>query len=156
MITERAVLGAGARGPLAIGLAGLFAAATVMSVAAPAQAAEETVEQQIEKSILLVGTTYSGYVLVPYEDGDEWEEVQASSLCTGWFASPNGHIVTAGHCVDPEEGRSALLQQSRRIGGRGGKWLEHCSFLRRRTRYWPQSGLCLEDAIPFRMIGSMM
>jgi len=111
MITERAVLGAGARGPLAIGLAGLFAAATVMSVAAPAQAAEETVEQQIEKSILLVGTTYSGYVLVPYEDGDEWEEVQASSLCTGWFASPNGHIVTAGHCVDPEEGRSALLQQ---------------------------------------------
>jgi hypothetical protein len=110
MITERAVVRAGARGPLAISLAGLFAAAMVLSVAPTAQA-EETVEQQIEKSILLVGTTYSGYVLVPYDDGDEWEQVEATSLCTGWFASPDGHIVTAGHCVDPQEGRSALLQQ---------------------------------------------
>ncbi|MFE6254514.1 trypsin-like peptidase domain-containing protein [Agromyces sp. NPDC057865] len=110
MITERAVARASVPGPLAVGLAGLFAAAMVLSVA-PTARAEETVEQQIEKSILLVGTTYSGYVLVPYDDGNEWEPVEATSLCTGWFASPDGHIVTAGHCVDPDEGRSALLEQ---------------------------------------------
>ncbi|HTH04880.1 MAG TPA: serine protease, partial [Ilumatobacteraceae bacterium] len=109
MNAEVLVERAGARRPLAMCLVGLFAAATVLFAAAPAQA-EETVEQSVEKSIVLVGVTYSGYVLVPYDDGDEWEPVEASALCTGWFASPAGHIVTAGHCVDPQEGRSALLQ----------------------------------------------
>jgi hypothetical protein len=37
--------------------------------------------------------------------------VSVLSGCTGWFAAGDGHIVTAGHCVDPAEGRAAILQQ---------------------------------------------
>ena len=41
----------------------------------------------------------------PTEDGSwAWSEpVEVSSGCTGWFASEEGHIVTAGHCLDPAE-----------------------------------------------------
>jgi Trypsin-like peptidase domain len=34
-------------------------------------------------------------------------ELPVMTICTGWFDSPTT-IVTAGHCVDPEEGRRAL------------------------------------------------
>jgi hypothetical protein len=32
------------------------------------------------------------------------------TTCTGWFASEQGHIVTAGHCVDPAIGRLDLIE----------------------------------------------
>ncbi|MHA6622913.1 trypsin-like serine peptidase [Pseudonocardia sp. DLS-67] len=38
------------------------------------------------------------------------EEMPVMSLCTGFFDTPST-IVTAGHCVDPAEGRLALDQQ---------------------------------------------
>ena len=46
-----------------------------------------------------------------FSDGEGvWTEaVTTYTSCTGWFASAEGHIVTAGHCVDPAEGRTALL-----------------------------------------------
>ncbi len=67
-----------------------------------------------EKSIVLAGMLWDGYVQVPgtytATGAPEWMQVQAFSFCTGWFASESGHIVTAGHCVDPAEGRTSLLE----------------------------------------------
>jgi hypothetical protein len=37
-------------------------------------------------------------------------EVPVMSICTGWFDSPTT-IATAGHCVDPEQGRLAIDMQ---------------------------------------------
>ena len=65
-----------------------------------------------EKSIVYVGITWEGYVEYPTADGGlVWsDKVTAQSSCTGWFASEQGHIVTAGHCVDPQRGRTNVLR----------------------------------------------
>jgi hypothetical protein len=39
------------------------------------------------------------------------EELPVMTICTGWFDSPTT-MVTAGHCVDPAEGRLALDSRS--------------------------------------------
>ena len=77
----------------------------------PASASSNT---EVESSIVLIGTTWSGFIFVPdYASADGvgyWtDQLTASSFCTGWFASTKGDIVTAGHCVDPDEGRIAIL-----------------------------------------------
>jgi serine protease Do len=109
------------RGALPVLATALVASATLFAGAAPSSAATappsdpsaSVAPASAEKSILLVGTTWSGDVLYPTTDGTwEWSgTVTAQTLCTGWFASTSGHIVTAGHCVDPQEGRTAILTQ---------------------------------------------
>lgn len=92
------------------------AVAVLSGCAAPGSNSNASVESRVEASILLVGTTWSGYIYVPdyasYDGIGYWtDRIDAFSFCTGWFASTDGHIVTAGHCVDPEEGRTAVLSQ---------------------------------------------
>jgi hypothetical protein len=100
-------------------LATLIAALAVLLSFAhspPAYAAEPLSPQSpgdAEKSIVLVGMLWDGFVQVPAAytgtGSAEWTQLQAAGFCTGWFASESGHIVTAGHCVDPAEGRFSLL-----------------------------------------------
>jgi hypothetical protein len=62
-----------------------------------------------------------GLVIVWEEQTDPWAGFRlespsgpaatAISLCTGWFNTPTT-IVTAGHCVDPAEGRLLLDEQA--------------------------------------------
>ena len=87
-------------------------ACTGMLLASPGTAAAAEVSDA-EKSIVLVGVSWEGYVLHPDATGAPvWSApVSVMSGCTGWFAAEDGHIVTAGHCVDPAEGRAAILQQ---------------------------------------------
>jgi serine protease Do len=90
-------------------------AAVLLGTAPPAVAQTPTPAASaalagVEKSVVLVAIQSRGFVEVPYDEGPKWEEVQAVGFCTGWFASEHGHIVTAGHCVDPAEGRLALLR----------------------------------------------
>jgi hypothetical protein len=67
-----------------------------------------------------VQSSIVGLVTVWEEPQDPWaftlappaeSDVPAISLCTGWFDTPTT-IVTAGHCVDPAEGRLALDAQN--------------------------------------------
>lgn len=85
-------------------LASLFFGVPASSAASPGDA---------EKSIVLIGVTWTGDVQYPAKDGtNPWSKVfDANTFCTGWFASTTGHIVTAGHCVDPQEGRTALIKK---------------------------------------------
>ncbi|MBC7565169.1 trypsin-like peptidase domain-containing protein [Candidatus Saccharibacteria bacterium] len=86
--------------------------ALLFTTAAPASAA--TLDSSLEKSILLIGMTWTGYVEYPNSDGGyTWTDpvIEAHTTCTGWFASTTGDIVTAGHCVDPAEGKKAILQE---------------------------------------------
>lgn len=92
-------------------VAALALTAGMVTMPLPASAATH---DEVESSILLVGTTWTGYIYVPaYDDADGlgfWtDEIVAFSTCTGWFASDEGHIITAGHCVDPAEGRQILI-----------------------------------------------
>jgi hypothetical protein len=84
----------------------------MLFVGAPASSAAPV--SDTEKSIVLVGITWTGYVYYPTDAAfTQWkwsDQTTASSFCTGWFASTTGHIVTAGHCVDPQGGREAIIQ----------------------------------------------
>lgn len=84
--------------------------ASSVALAAPASAATELPD--IEESLVHVWTEYSGFVEYPTADGWIWSErITVGFRCTGWFASDRGHIATAGHCVDPDDGRAALISQ---------------------------------------------
>ena len=77
----------------------------------PAHAASNA---EVESSIVFIATEWTGFIYIPgyvFTDGEGvWtDEVTTYTSCTGWFASADGHIMTAGHCVDPTEGRTALL-----------------------------------------------
>ena len=89
----------------------LLAAGAVSSPPTPAYAASNA---EVESSIVYIVTEWTGFIYIPgyvFTDGEGvWtDEVTTYSSCTGWFASAEGHIMTAGHCVDPSEGRTALL-----------------------------------------------
>lgn len=66
----------------------------------------------VERSIVKLDIGWSGYILFESEDGWEWsEEIITFTGCTGFFVDDKGSIVTAGHCVDPEGGREALIKK---------------------------------------------
>ncbi len=99
----------------AAGLAVLVAAPASASAAPAAPASPSGIggPGDAEKSIVFVGVEWTGYVEFPTTDGGwAWSEpVEVQSGCTGWFASDEGHIVTAGHCLDPQEIEGAVLRE---------------------------------------------
>ena len=81
-------------------------AAFGLAPAAHAQQQATTLERVsglVQPGIVFLETTYRGIVLGKVEE--------ASSTCTGFFINPDGHFVTAGHCVDKADGREILIEQ---------------------------------------------
>ncbi|MFD3458307.1 serine protease [Nocardia fluminea] len=75
----------------------------------------------LEKSIVFVETTYTGYVLFPAKAGGyKWsDKIVGYSGCTGFFVSKTGDIATAGHCVDPAvSGREKVINKFLKGQGR--------------------------------------
>ncbi|GAA0996051.1 S1 family peptidase [Subtercola frigoramans] len=66
-----------------------------------------------EAGTVYLSGTWSGFVNFPRPDGSSaWSnEVDASFSCSGFIASSDGYVVTAGHCADPAEGRTSLVDQ---------------------------------------------
>jgi hypothetical protein len=91
----------------------LLVGAPATASAAPTTAPAVGTHGDAEKSIVFVGVEWTGYVEYPTDDGGwAWSEpVEVQSGCTGWFASDEGHIVTAGHCLDPEQISGDILHQ---------------------------------------------
>jgi hypothetical protein len=73
----------------------------------------------VQPGIVYLETTYRGYVK---DERGRWLNggwpVTATASCSGFFVNHDGHIVTAGHCVDKAEGRSALIQKALEASGR--------------------------------------
>lgn len=73
-------------------------------------AAGQALDASIEPSVVQLYIEWSGYVGYPTDDGTVWSDpVSVAMICTGFFVSDTGQIATAGHCVDPVEGRHALI-----------------------------------------------
>ena len=76
----------------------LLALASAACLAPAAGAAEpratklEKVSSFVQPGVVYLTTVYSGRV--------EGRFVQTAGECTGFFVNPDGHFVTAGHCVD--------------------------------------------------------
>jgi len=96
-------------------LAGCSATPTAVVTSTPSPTPTQTPEavpmtlEEVERSVVLIQMTWTGYVLVPaaYSESGEafWSDpVTAYTSCTGFFVSENAMIATAGHCVDPAMG----------------------------------------------------
>jgi hypothetical protein len=68
----------------------------------------ESVQQSIVGLVVIWEEPQDPFALAPAPTPAPGEdELPVMTICTGWFDSPTT-IVTAGHCVDPAEGRRAL------------------------------------------------
>lgn len=93
--------------------AAALAFAIPLSVAPAAQADQEPNQAaSLEKSIVYLRTSWSGYVWFHSATGFKWSErLTGSASCTGFFVSAAGDIATAGHCLDTDiTGREALIE----------------------------------------------
>ncbi|WP_420178609.1 S1 family peptidase [Paenarthrobacter sp. TA1.8] len=82
-------------------LAALVAAPLLVASPAAADINADT----IDKSIVWVDSAWSASVQVPFKDGTtETFKTTVYAYCTGWFVSDTGHVATAGHCVEADDG----------------------------------------------------
>lgn len=79
--------------------------APVASAAPPRATALEKVSSTVQPGIVYVTTRWRGLVAGRFPG-------EVVSRCSGFFVSPEGHFVTAGHCVDRGEGRKAVIQDA--------------------------------------------
>ena len=68
----------------------------------------------LEKSVVFLQTDWSGYIEIPPTadaagEGYWTDKLTYSVTCSGFYVSKTAQIVTAGHCVDPGEGRKVLI-----------------------------------------------
>ena len=82
-----------------------LAALLTAPILAASPAAAEINADTIDKSIVWVDTAWSASVQVPFKDGTtETYRTTVYAYCTGWFVSDTGHVATAGHCVEADDG----------------------------------------------------
>ncbi len=63
-----------------------------------------------EAATVFIGGEWTGYVEFPTSNGLAWStELTADFSCSGFIASSDGNVVTAGHCADPAEGKPMLV-----------------------------------------------
>jgi hypothetical protein len=90
-----------------------LAAAPGATAATPQPTTLEKVSGIVQPGIVYLETGYSGYVR---DDRGRWmnngNPLKLNSSCSGFFVNPDGHFVTAGHCVDKAEGRSLLIEDA--------------------------------------------
>ncbi|UFS60082.1 trypsin-like peptidase domain-containing protein [Subtercola endophyticus] len=81
--------------------------------AAPADLPQEQIAAIGEAGTVYLSGTWSGFVNFPKADGSTaWsDEVDASFSCSGFVASSDGSVVTAGHCADVEEGKTSIVDE---------------------------------------------
>ncbi|WP_181783266.1 S1 family peptidase, partial [Pseudonocardia pini] len=95
----------------------LVATAAATALVAPVANADEqgtAVNDAAEKSLVQVDVDFAGLIGRPtLLGGFRWSSSPTilSQSCSGFFVTGSGHIATAGHCVDPEEARDALITQ---------------------------------------------
>lgn len=84
----------------ALGIATALAFLTVTGTTA-ATATEEGGGTDLNASIVWVDVTMDATVEVPWDTGETTSySTSVGSYCTGFFVSNEGHIATAGHCVE--------------------------------------------------------
>lgn len=101
------------------GLLAALSVGVVLGVAAPSSASadgaspdlpQEQIAAIAEAGTVYLSGTWSGYVSYPTSAGSRWSStIESSFSCSGFVASSDGYVVTAGHCADVAEGKRALV-----------------------------------------------
>lgn len=85
-----------------LGVGAMVAAGVLGATSAYAAEEDDSSAGSIDESIVWVDIEWAGSVEVPFvDDTTEVYETSTVTLCTGWFVSAEGHVATAGHCVEP-------------------------------------------------------
>ncbi len=92
----------------------LLGAAVVLTGAPTAFSDNGSNTADLEKSIVYLQTKWTGFVQVPPSadakgQGYWTDRVSYSTSCTAWYVSKTAELITAGHCVDPVQGREVIL-----------------------------------------------
>ncbi|RFA11911.1 hypothetical protein B7R21_11220 [Subtercola boreus] len=104
-------------GALSAGLALTGSALPASAAVAMAEPLNELSQEHLaaigEAGTVYLSGTWSGFVNFPLPDGTTaWsDQIDASFSCSGFVASSDGFVVTAGHCADVAEGKTALVDQ---------------------------------------------
>jgi serine protease Do len=93
---------------------GLSATAASAGTTPPVSTVQQRVDAMVEPSLVFISTTATGTVDVPWNDGSTKQfQVPASDgvgdYCSGAIVSDDGYILTAGHCFDPAEYNTPLI-----------------------------------------------
>jgi S1-C subfamily serine protease/ribosomal protein L40E len=95
----------------------VVAAALALGMLAPAAMAAEASQQTadtVQPSITRINVTWDAFVLDDLTN--EWTHVSFETQCSGFVADPDGYVVTAGHCLDPElAGDSAIQLRAKQL-----------------------------------------
>ena len=92
---------------VALVLAAALAMAVIAPVASAAEASQQTADT-VQPSIGRITITWNTFV---FDDlTDSWTQVSFESQCSGFVIDPDGYIVTAGHCLDPELASDSAIE----------------------------------------------
>lgn len=107
---------------LVLVLAATIASGPNAATAQTSTASNQRVDAMAGAGLAYVQVDWRGYVILPadiptssttYMPQGTYGPYDASMTCSGFVASPNGEIVTAGHCVDAQSfngGKGAIIQ----------------------------------------------
>jgi len=116
----------------------LIAASFALAVAAPAASASETSQRTadtVQASIARITISWNTYV---FDDlTDSWAKVTFQSQCSGFVVDPNGHVVTAGHCLDPDLASASAIERRAK------------QLFRQNTEFFESKGITLEQLIAY-------
>lgn len=91
-------------------------AALAQAPATPTATTAQQAEAVAEPSVVFIETQWTGWLMngalstLLSSDGSSAPKFSVTTTCSGFIANPDGHVVTAGHCVD---------NTSMRYGGKG-------------------------------------
>ena len=89
----------------------VVAAALALGMLAPAAMAAEASQQTadtVQPSITRINVTWNTMV---FDDlTDTWTNVAFEGQCSGFIADPDGYVVTAGHCLDPDLASDSAIE----------------------------------------------
>jgi serine protease Do len=108
---------------LALGL--VPSGALSSAAAAPPRASTlEKVSSRVQPGILYMETKWTGRVYDPSYGwvGGPGKTFHSTSSCSGFFVSPEGHFVSAGHCVERSFGRQDVLVEAAEWSFRRESW----------------------------------
>jgi serine protease Do len=87
-----------------------FTSAASASTTPPPSTSQERVEALVQPSLAYVAITASGEVDVPWGDGTTHRYTdKVAASCSGSVVESDGIILTAGHCADPAEYQTELV-----------------------------------------------
>jgi hypothetical protein len=100
-------------GVLGVSALACLAPAASASTSPPSATPEAQAEAVVQPSLAYIAIEAAGVVQVPWSDGSVRSyNATVGASCSGAVVDPSGIILTAGHCADPQEFSTSLIDST--------------------------------------------